>query len=78
MLDRRLVLVAAIAILAVLLVVQVVAALTSADEVTGLTPAEELVEAPARVSIAQDLPITSPYQDNPIRISGGGSMCLYR
>ena len=74
MLSRRLYLVAAITILAALLVVQVAVALTSADVTRGLTPAVELVEQ----STAQDLPITSPYQDNPISISGGGSMPLYR
>ena len=78
MLNRRLFLVAVIAILVALLIVPVVAALTSADEAMGLSPAEELVEASAQVSTAQDLPITSPYQDNPISISGGGSMQLYR
>ena len=78
MLNHRLFLVAFIAILAALLIVQVVAALTSADGAMGLSPAEELVEASAQVSTVQNLPITSPYQDNPISISGGGSMCLYR
>ncbi|MFC2031704.1 hypothetical protein ACFLWA_13375 [Chloroflexota bacterium] len=74
MLNRKLLLLVAVAILAALLVVQVATALTSANEVGGLPATEELVEE----STAQDLPITSPYHDNPISISGGGSMPLYR
>ncbi|MFC2031259.1 hypothetical protein ACFLWA_11090 [Chloroflexota bacterium] len=74
MLSRRLYLVAVITILAALLVVQVAAALTSANEVGGLPAAEELREK----STSQDLPITSPYHDNPISISGGGSLQMYR